>query len=104
MSTVDLQAQLANITETLSPDMPLFWGLIGDMQEFCPPIWDTRKKGKTVKAARLAFVSEMVGRKVESFNDLWGKELFLIDEWFYAHLQDYVDWCAKNAEKIKSLV
>lgn len=104
MSTTDLQHSLKSITETLPPDMSLFWDLIRDMQEYCPEIWEKRQKGKTVKAERLAFVSEMTGRKIGSFNELWGAELYEIDKWFYENLQPYIDWCNENAEKIKGSI
>jgi len=99
-----LKSSLANITETLPPDMSLFWDLIRDMQECVPPIWEKRCKGKTCKAARLLFASEATGRNIPSFKDLWGQELYLIDEWFYQNLQPFIDWCNENAEKIRENV
>ena len=96
-----LKASLANNKVFQVPDMSLFWDLIRDMDSYCPEIWEKRCKGKTCKAARLAFVSEATGRDITSFNDLWGQELYLIGEWFYENLQPYVDWCEKHQERIR---
>jgi hypothetical protein len=97
----DLQASIKAIKVFEPPDLSMFYGLIAEMDRAAPfEIFVKRWVGKIRRVARLAFVSQVCGRHIESFRELWGAELYLIGEWFAGHRDEYARWCVANVEVI----
>jgi hypothetical protein len=102
-----LKAAIAALPDSqcLPADISLFWDFLAHLDAACPEIWEKRKKGRTVRAARLAWYSEMTGRKITKSEQLFGQELWLMSEWFYNdHFGDYAEWCLDHQEQIRGSV
>ena len=96
-----LREAIANNRKFELPDLPLFYGLIAEMDKAVPDtILLPRKWGKIRRAARLEFVSQVCGRQVGTFGDMWGAELYHLSVWFSDHQPQYTVWCLENCQKI----
>ena len=96
-----LRTAIAQNRKFEPPELSLFYGLMAEMEQWTPTeILLPRKWGKIRRAARLEFVSQVCGRRIESFGDCWGQELYLLSVWFSDHKPQYTVWCLENVAKI----
>lgn len=96
-----LKSAIANNKRFEFPVRSLFWELMSAMDKEAPEsIFVKRRIGAIRRAARLVFASQVTGRQIDTFDALWGQELYLIGEWFEHHKAEYAAWCLENKAAI----
>jgi hypothetical protein len=96
-----LRAAIANNKRFEPVDLSMFWDLIGEMEYYVPDQVFVRRHVRDIRrAARLVFLSQITGRQINHFADLWGMEAYLIGEWFSKNKNEYAAWCLDHVTEI----